>query len=143
MKYDSILYLDNNLILEEDRMNGITSPNASMKPFNGSNALTDDPKMYNTFTFGRVVRSAIANMGPSWSVEVSDFKKWVVVNVKYYNFETCRSSSKTFLIVFKHKGDGIVLSTHNRYRTISGVDQAISYIKMACNQLQNSTQNRI
>ena len=143
MKYDSILYLDNDLINESERITGSLPTDATMKPIWGSNAMTDDPKMYNAFTFGRIVRSAINNMGPSWSAEVSDFKKWVVVTVKYYNHETNRSASKTFLIVFKHKGDGIVLSTHNRYRTISGVDQAVTYIKSACNILQSSTQNRI
>lgn len=145
-KYDAILYYDDSLecINEVHRMNGDEAPNASMQSlYYGKNANTDDPKMYNAFSFGRVVRNAINNMGAGWSAEVSDFRKWVVVSVKYYNYETSRSAGKTFLIVFKHKGDGIILSTHNRYRTISGVDQAVSYIKSSCSALQTSTQNRI
>ena len=83
-------------------------------------------------------------MGPGYSAEVSDFKKWVVVRATYHNFETSRSATKTFLIVFQaDNGDGIVLSTHNRYRTISGVDQASSYIRSACSTLKNSTQSKL
>lgn len=143
MKYDSILYVEEPIFEADNRMAGTTPTNATMQAIKGSNAFTDDPKMHNAFTFGRIVRSAVSNMGIGWSAEVSDFKKWVVVNVKYFNHDTLRGASKTFLIVFKHKGDGIILSTHNRYRTISGVDQAVSYIKAVCGQIQNSTQNRI
>lgn len=144
-KYDAILYLDDSLnsINETDRMTGKDAPNASWQGSYAGSAATDDPKMHNAFTFGRIVRNAISGMGPGWSSEVADFKKWVVVNVKYYNYETSRSAGKIFLIIFKHKGDGIIMSTHNRYRSIAGVDQAVSYIKSSCTSLQNCTQNRI
>lgn len=144
-KYDAILYLDDSLesIVESERMTGTSGSNASWQGDYARSAVTDDPKMHDAFTFGRIVRNAIGGMGQGWSAEVSDFRKWVVVNVKYYNYDTSRAASKTFLIVFKHKGDGLIMSTHNRYRTIAGVDQAISYIKSSCSSLQNSTQNRI
>jgi hypothetical protein len=103
----------------------------------------DDPKMYNAFTFGNAIRQALNNMGNGFSAEVTDFKKWVVVKANHHNSITGKTSSKTFLIVFQKKGDGMVLSTHNRYRSISGADQAISYIKSVINSLQNDTQNRI
>lgn len=142
-KYDSILYVDTPILEGDERMTGTLPTNAIPQPVIGTNINYDDPSMYNAFNFGRIVRNAISNMGTGWSAEVSDFKKWVVVNVKYHNYETSRSASKTFLIVFKIKGNGMVFSTHNRYRTISGVDQAVSYIKSSCNTLRNSTQNRI
>lgn len=145
-KYDSILYIEPELINEVERMNGTDNPEWSVGfknvipglPYN-----VDDPKMYNAFTFGRMVKSAIDSWGSGWSSEVSDFKKWVVVRVKYHDYNTSRSATKTFLIVFQLEGDGIVLSTHNRYRSISGTQQAISYIKSACSALKNSTQTRI
>ena len=144
MKYDSILYITEPAnILESDRMVGSGNWSGAYKSVTGYPYTTDDPKMYNAFTFGKIIRNAVNSMGSGWSSEVSDFKKWVVVRVSYHNYETSRTSTKTFLIVFQHKGDGIVLSTHNRYRTISGADQAVSYIRSACAQLQNSTQNRI
>ena len=105
--------------------------------------MADDPKLYNMFSFGNIVRQAIGNMGAEYSCQVTDFKKWVVVTVSHSNIITGKLSSKTFLIVFDLNKEGIVLSTHNRYRTISGVDQAISYIRSACQALQSDTQNRI
>lgn len=143
MKYDSILYIENEPILENDRIANNGNWDAHYRSPSEYPINMDDPKMYNAFTFGKIVRNAINGLGSGWSSEVSDFKKWVVVRVNYHNYETSRSATKTFLIVFQHKGDGIVLSTHNRYRTISGVDQAISYIRLACSHLQNSTQTKI
>jgi hypothetical protein len=81
-------------------------------------------------------------MGNDFSSRVTDFGKWVTVDISHHNHITGRTSSKTFLIVFQQKGDGIVLSTHNRYRTISGVDQAASYIKSVASSLQNNTQSK-
>jgi hypothetical protein len=103
----------------------------------------DDPKMYSSFSFGNIVRQTLNNMGNGFSAKVTDFKKWVVVEIAHHNTITGKSASKTFLVVFKHKGDGMVLTTHNKYRSISGVDQALSYIKSAASILQNDTQNRI
>lgn len=143
-KYDSILYVKNiEQINEMERSVGrgnwdATTRSVTSYPFN-----VIDPKMYSSFNFGRIIRNAITSMGAGWSAEVSDFKKWVVLRVNYHNFETSRSASKTFLIVFEQNGDGMVFSTHNKYRTISGVDQASSYIKSACNSLKNSTQTKI
>lgn len=104
---------------------------------------TDDPKLYNSFSFGNIVMQSLNNMGNGFSAKVTDFKKWVVVEVFHHNMITGKTSSKTFLIVFKHKGDGMIMTTHNKYRTVSGVGQAISYIKAATNSLQSDTQNRI
>lgn len=143
MKYDSVLYLDNDYILENDRIaggSGLDAAYHSIQP--GAPYNWDDPKLYNNFTFGRIIKRAIESTS-GYFAEVSDFRKWVVVKVTYHNYENSRTASKTFLIVFKHKGDGMVMSTHNKYRTINGVDQAVSYIKSACNALQNSTQTKI
>lgn len=142
-KYDSILYIENP-ILEMERVPGTGNWDASTKSMGPYPFTMIDPKMYSSFNFGRIIRNAILNMGPGYSAEVSDFKKWVVVRATYHNFETSRSATKTFLIVFQaDNGDGIVLSTHNRYRTISGVDQASSYIRSACSTLKNSTQSKL
>ena len=141
-RYDAILCIDENqMIFEDDRMYATKIPSQT-KGF-GRYYNADDPKMYAYYTFGNILRQSLSNMSPGYSCKVTDFKKWVVVDVTYHNHITGKSSSKTFLIVFKHKGDGIVLSTHNKYRSISGVDQAISYIKSVCGSLQNDAQNRI
>ena len=141
-KYDAILCVEPNINeAVDDRVYARKNPGIT-KGFSQYYD-TDDPKMYDQFTFGNMMRQSLNNMGNGFSAEVTDFKKWVVVKVSYHNHITGKTSSKTFLIVFKYKGDGIVLSTHNRYRTISGADQAISYIKSSMNSLTNDTQNRI
>lgn len=140
-KYDAILCVELPINESDDRLYAKRGPGAT-RGF-GPYWNADDPKMYGSFTFGNSLKQSLGNMGYGYGCQVTDFKKWVVVNVTYHNHITGKSSSKTFLIVFKEKGDGIVLSTHNRYRTISGVDQAASYIKSVCNGLQSDTQNRI
>lgn len=103
----------------------------------------DDPVLYGQLSFGNSLKQSLNNIGPGYSCKVTDFKKWVVVEVTYHNHITGRSSSKTFLIVFKEKGDGIILSTHNKYRTISGPSQASSYITSVAGTLRTDTQSKI
>lgn len=140
-KYDAILCVEKPILEFDERNVTRKIPGAS----GGFSQYwdTEDPKLYNSFSFGNSLKNSLNNIGQGYSAKVTDFKKWVVVDVTYHNHVTGKSSSKTFLIIFKYKGDGIVLSTHNRYRSISGVDQAASYIKSACNSLQSDTQNRV
>lgn len=142
-KYDSILYVTKTINESDERVVGYQMPNATMQSYYGNSSMSDDPKVMGAYSFGKIIQTSLNNMSSGYSVETSDFKKWVVVRVSYYNFETSRSASKTFLVVFQHDGDGIILSTHNRYRTISGANQAVSYIRSACSQLRTSTQNKL
>lgn len=143
-KYDAILHIEPNIneavsdprTINKGKLPDITRGFSKYWDVN-------DPKMYNMFSFGNSIRQALNSMGSGFSCQVTDFKKWVVVVVTHSNTITGKSASKTFLIVFDLKKDGIVLSTHNRYRSISGVEQAISYIKNACSSLQSDTQNKI
>lgn len=142
-KYDAILYIeDDNCILESDERIYAKDAPKTTKGFKVS-ADWDDPKLYNHFSFGNLLKTNLDGMGKNFSNKIVDFKKWVTVEVTHHDIITGRSASKTFLIVFKEKGNGIVLSTHNRYRSISGVDQAASYIRAACGSLQSSTQTKI
>ena len=143
-KYDAILYVEptvNEDTMDRRVINKGKVPSQT-KGFS-QYYLADDPRMYNAFSFGNAVRQSLNSMGQGYSCQVIDFKKWVVVTVSYSSIITGKSSSKTFLIVFGQNKDGIVLSTHNRYRSISGVDQACSYIKSSCQALQSDVQNRV
>jgi hypothetical protein len=144
-QYDAILHIvPQENVNESERI--FAQPGTGPGGISGFNRHfdADDPKMYHYLNFGNVLRQNLANWGNGFSAKITDFKKWVVVDVNYHNHITGKTASKTFLIIFKEKGTGLVLSTHNKYRTISGVDQATSYIKSACNSLQNDTnQNRI
>ena len=105
----------------------------------------DDPKLYAQNAFGRLLQMDLNNWRTGYSARVTDFGKWVTVDVTHHNFLTGRSASKTFLVVFNggpkgnDKAGGIVLSTNNKWRSISGVSQASSYIKSACSALENNT----
>lgn len=141
-KYDAILMVETPLNEATDTRMYNRKSGSKSGAF-GTPHDADDPRMYNSFTFGNAVRQYFSNMGAGWACQVTDFKKWVVVTISCSNVITGKMSSKTFLIVFQQDGDGIVLSTHNRYRTISGVDQACTYIRSACTSLQSETQNRV
>ena len=109
----------------------------------------DDPKLFANNAFGRVIQASLGSWKPEISSKVTDFGKWVTVEVTHHNRITGRSASKTFLIVFDGgpKGtdpaSGMVLSTANKWRTISGVEQAVSYIKAASSSLESSTSQKL
>ena len=141
-KYDAILVIENPINESTDkRMYNKGQTRDVTRSF--TQYWSDDVKLYSTFSFGNAVRQSLNGMGAEYSCQVTDFKKWVVVTVTHSNMITGKSASKTFLIVFDQNKDGIVLSTHNRYRSISGVEQACSYIRNVCNSLASDTQNKI
>ena len=139
-KYDAILVVENaiNEGIGDDRMYSkkYDPSQKGMKNFPD----WEDPKMHAQFTFGSSLRNDLESLGRGYSVKVTDFKKWVVVDIEHHNHVSGKTAGKTFLIVFKEKGDGIVLSNHNRYRTISGPGQASSYIRSAIGSLTTATQ---
>ena len=141
LNIDTVLYIDPSTINEEDeRMWTTKAPNTTMQ---GTAGYREDPKLWGTNTFGANIQAGVIGMGRGWSCEVTDFKKYVVVDVSYHNIITGRSSHKVFLVVFNKGGDGIVLSTMSKWRSISGYSQALSYITSAARCLQNETNNRI
>jgi hypothetical protein len=109
----------------------------------------DDPRLYASNAFGKLMYNDLNNWKQGYSAKVTDFGKWVVVEVTHHNHITGRSASKTFLVVFDggpkgtDKGGGIVLSTSNKWRTISGYSQASSYIKSASGALESATSQKI
>lgn len=109
----------------------------------------DDPRLYANNAFGRMMHAELNSWKNGVSAKVTDFGKWVVVEVTYHHYVTGRSASKTFLVVFdggpkgNDKAGGMVLSTANKWRTISGYSQAVSYIKSASNSLESSISQKI
>lgn len=109
----------------------------------------DDPRLYAQNAFGKLMLHDLNNWKPGFSAKVTDFGKWVVVEVTCHNHVTGRSASKTFLVVFDggpkgtDKGGGMVLSTANKWRTISGYAQASSYIKAASGALESATSQKL
>lgn len=149
-KYDAVLVCDyEQMVNEYDERSFGTRPIQGMGSNTPQNMNYDDPKLYASYSFGRLVQSDLNNWRTGYSAKVTDFGKWVVVEVTYHHHVTGRSASKTFLIVFNggpngtDKAGGMVLSTANKWRSISGAGQAATYIKSACGALEQSTSQKL
>ena len=152
-KYDAILIYDANKFINEAVGDERSFTGKNVGP--GKNVSTvpymwyDDPKLYASNAFGRMMLNDLNNWKQGYSAKVTDFGKWVVVEVTYHHHVTGRSASKTFLVVFDggpkgtDKGGGMVLSTANKWRTISGYGQASSYIKSASGALESATSQKL
>jgi hypothetical protein len=153
-KYDAILICDVN-----DMLHSINEDFGDVRSYSGAgpgklggktpHLWYDDPRLYAQNAFGKLMLNDLNAFKPGYSAKVTDFGKWVVIDVTYHNHVTGRSASKTFLVVFDggpngtDKGGGMVLSTANKWRTISGYSQASSYIKSASGALESATSSKI
>ena len=149
-KYDAILVCNyEDMVTEWDDRSGSTGTIDTKDYHRGASWIWDDPKLYAQNAFGRSLQYDLNNWRTGYSAKVTDFGKWVVVDVTFHNFITGRSASKTFLVVFNggpngdDKGGGLILSTNNKWRTISGWSQASSYIKSACSALESGTSAKL
>lgn len=150
-KYDAILVCSYNDIINEaygderSYTGAGYGKNAGKVPY----LWYDDPRLYASNAFGRMMLAELNSWKQGYSAKVSDFGKWVVVEVTYHHHVTGRSASKTFLVVFDggpkgtDKGGGMILSTANKWRTISGYAQAVTYIKSVSTALESATQQKI
>lgn len=147
-QFDIILYFDGS---EENTFENVDQRNINRKLMKGSDeplfgkyANVIDPKLYASFSFGKQLKNDINNMGKDYSCEITDFGQEVVCTVTHSDTVTGRSASKTFLIVFTNtKGDAYVKSNSNKWRSISGLGQAASYIRSVCSSLSSITQNKM
>ena len=149
-KYDAVLvcYLDN---INEDFGDDRSYTGAGYGKDTGKTPYIwyDNPKLYASNAFGKMMQSELGSWKPGFSTKVTDFGKWVIVEVTYHHHVTGRSASKTFLVVFDggpkgtDKAGGMVLSTANKWRTISGYSQAVSYIKSASSALESGTATKL
>lgn len=152
-RYDAVLVCDaNDFITEANGDSRTTSVKGSGPGLTQAKTpyfWYDDPALYAANAFGKMMQTELTGWRQGYSANVSDFGKWVVVDVTHHNIVTGRSASKTFLVVFgsdfkgADKNAGIVLTTANKYRTISGYGQAVSYIKSASSALENATASKI
>jgi hypothetical protein len=140
MQFDVILQLDNTINEAADRR--IKFGGEVTQPFIGHSDLKYwygiDPN--SQLSYGSYVRNSLNSMGSEYSVKVTDMGSDIIVEVSCHNQQIGKSAQKTFLIKLNDKnGKGWVKAAANRYRTINGVDQAISYIRSASASLKNIT----
>jgi hypothetical protein len=133
----AVLVVKNDQINEDSRSNstrGVVSTDSGPGIYVGS----PDPRMYSAFNFGRMLQNQLNDMARGYSAKVADFGKYVTATVTYSNPISGTTREKTFVIVFEGRGgDGMVFSSSTRWRSISGVSQAASYIRSACGNLQH------
>lgn len=150
-KYDAVLICNLDECINEDYGDPRSFTGAGYGKVTGKTPYLwyDDPRLYAQNAFGKLMQADLSSWKQGYSAKVTDFGKWVVVEVTYHHHVTGRSASKTFLVVFDggpkgtDKGGGMVLSTANKWRTISGYSQAVSYIKSASGSLEGSTSQKI
>lgn len=137
---DTILYIDNSINEGiDDRVYNTGAPDWSKK---GDTGDMPDFKLLGAYTFGKTIRNSLDGMSAGFYNKVTDFGNYVIVTIGYNNILTGRSAEKNYLIVFSRDNKGRILSMSNRWRTINGPNQAISYIKSAASVLQSYTNNK-
>ena len=151
-KYDAVLVCNVNDLITEGTLGDPRSQTGAMPGRDTGGTMYmwyDDPRLHAANAFGRMIHNDLNNWRNGYSAKVSDFGKWVVVEVTHHDYITGRSASKTFLVVFDggpkgtDKGGGMVLTTSNKWRTISGYSQAVSYIKSASGALESATSTKL
>lgn len=138
--FDAILYMTPMINENDERVYTTGSPDYTWK---GAPEGQPDFNLIGAYTFGKTIRTSLSGLPQGFYNKVIDYGKYIIATIGYHNILTGRSAEKTFLIVFNSdKGNGNIFSTSNRYRSINGVQQAISYIRSASQSLQNQTNNR-
>lgn len=140
-KIDTILFVtDNNHVNEVNVDSRMHSGGLHAPAWGSKTGYLDSygPDIYSQMAFGNVMQRAINDPSNGITCEVSDFGPWVSVRVTAHNTVSGRSATKVFMVVFQAKTKGIVMSTSNKWRTIDGYQQAISYIRSASSALKNN-----
>lgn len=137
MKVDTILYIDDSILNEAADPRVKMSTKVTNQTLNWPQSF--DPN--SQFSYGSIVQSQLeGGFGRGYSVKVTDFGTDIFVEVSYSNQQTGRMNGKTFLIKMKNKtGEGWIKASAYRYRTITGIDQAISYIRSVSANLKGNT----
>lgn len=130
------------LLLEDGRNYGKSGATGTQDITPKGYEYTHDFKIWTNSGFGRRLINGLPQ-GNGYSSEVLDCGKYVSCKVNYVNPSTGKGVSKQFVVVFENPkfGDGKVFCTSTKWRTISSVDQAISYMGSYIRSLAGTTTN--
>lgn len=141
-KYDTILYIDNPINeAKADPRTQYAGGAPLSKGYDIRFGYLKNTQGNNPYNYGQSLRSTLPCTG-GWSTEVADFGTEIAVKITYNNPATGRSASKMYLIVFDmatKNGKGMIKVSNAKWRSISDISQAASYIKGASSSLQNYT----
>lgn len=140
--YDYILILDKDIYEAQTDPRSYTTklPSVDVNP-NGNYIGVRDPKLMMNWAFGKQLQRDLNSIGSGFTCQVFDVGGEVAVTITHTSTVTGRTASKSFIIVFDNKnGLGTIKSSSTRWRTISGVGQAVSYIRSVASNLTSYTQ---
>lgn len=144
MEVEAVLYIDRPINeMFDPRTVGKKGPQgASLTGPGGKTSLTDY-RAWSSAGFGQRLQSSLASLGRGYSAEVTDFGQYVSVRASYHNTVTGKTISKTYVVVFDdiNSGDGRVMVTSQKWRSISSFDQAASYIGSSIRSYSGKTSN--
>lgn len=143
MVFDTILELDCPINeINEKRDERLDTLKIGTKTITGASDYTQQAwfmNPYDNFSLGSYVRGGLS-LGRGFSTRVFDMGTDIVVHIEYYDIGTCKTASAYFLIkLLNKKGEGCVKASSNRYRTISTIGEAISYISSRAKALPSYT----
>lgn len=93
---------------------------------------------------GPIIRTQLSSLGKGYNIECIDFGSDIVIKITYTNIQTGRTSGQSFLLKLSStKGEGIIKSSEIRYRTVSNLVNAVSYIKTKAGSLKQQTSSVI
>ncbi len=128
---EAVLYISQPINeIFDPRTVGKKRPSAALTGPDGGFTSRTDWRAWSSAGFGQRLQSSLSSLGKGYSAEVTDLGQFVAVRVSYHNAVTGKGVNKTYVVVFDdiNKGDGRVMVTSQKWRTISSYDQAASYI---------------
>lgn len=131
MEAEAVLYFSEPINeIFDPRTVGKKGPQSAALTGPGGQTSLTDWRAWSSAGFGQRLQSSLSNLGKGYSAEVTDMGQFIAVRASYHNTVTGKGVNKTYIIVFDHidKGDGRVMVTSQKWRTISSYDQAASYI---------------
>lgn len=101
-----------------------------------------DWKVWNGTGYGQLLQRSV-KPGPGYSLDVHDCGQYISATAHYQNPATGKKISQAFLIVLNSpdKGDGTVFLASTKWRTVSSVNQAASYISSTIQALASRAKN--
>lgn len=98
-----------------------------------------DYRVWDGTGYGQILQREANPGGKGYSVDVLDCGQHISVTAHYQSPATGKKISQSFIVVLKSpkSGNGTIFMTSTKWRTVSSVQQAASYIRSSIKTLAN------
>ncbi len=126
----------------DNRVQGTSGATGAVTTGPGGVINAYDWRVWNASGFGRQLQGAL-QAGRGYSFEVTDFGQYVSCRASFHSVATGKSITKHFVVAFDNpkRGDGKVFATSTKWRTISNVQQAASYINQSIRAIAGAAES--